>query len=164
MSGKGFWIKLIGGLWTVIIVAVLFASFFPVLGQRQLEAEGDYCCENLDLILQAKILLAEDLNVFSEQSPGTIKRDVSPADLAPYLERLAPGRELNCPSGGTYKIRPLVDRNGEVVIPVCDFEAKDNDSDGNSNASEGLHIHRPSHLRDTDTGLYYRDPQLNFCE
>jgi len=145
-------------------MAVLLASFFPVLGQRQLEEESEYCNHNLELIFEAKARLAEDLNVFSQTSPENVMAEITPDDLQPYLEELAPGRDFNCPSGGIYHIRPLVDSYGEVVAPVCDYEDKDNDSDGNPNGAEGQHIHRPSFLRDTETGLYYRDPAFVFAE
>lgn len=154
----------LGGIWTVLLIGALIASFFPVIGERRIEEEGEYCNHNLDLIFEAKTRLARDRNVFSERSPEEILKEVTPQDLEPYLKEIAPGRDFNCPSGGTYRIRPLVDRFGEVVAPVCDFEGRDSDGDGLSNAAEGLHIHRPSHLRDVETGLYFREPVFSFAE
>ncbi len=153
-----------GGAWTLILMAILLASFFPVLGQKQMEEEGVYCNHNLEIIFAAKTMLAEDLNVFSDRSPERILKEITPGDLKQYLEDLAEGRDLNCPSGGVYTIRPLVDAYGEVVAPICDYEEKDNDSDGNSNGVEGYHIHRQSYLRDVQTGRYYRDPAFSFSE
>ena len=158
------WLKGLGGAWAALLFVVLLASFFPVLGQSRMEEEGEYCNQNLELIFEAKTRLARDRNVFSRRSPDKILKEITPSDLKPYLEELAPGRDWNCPSGGVYNIRPLVDAYGEVVTPVCDYEKKDNDSDGNTNGAEGYHIHRPSYLQDTETGLYYRDPAFRFSE
>lgn len=163
-TARRSWLPFLGGLWSVLLVGVLLASYFPVIGERRIEEEGEYCNHNLDLIFEAKSRLARDRNVFSERSPEDILKEVAPKDLEPYLKEIAPGRDLNCPTGGTYRIRPLVDRFGEVAAPVCDFEGRDSDGDGIPNAAEGLHIHRPSHLRDTDTGEYFREPVFSFAE
>ena len=67
--------KWLGVFWTLLVLIVLLASFFPVLGQRQAEEEGEYCNQNLELIFEAKVRLSEELNVLSEDSPEKVKKE-----------------------------------------------------------------------------------------
>ena len=145
--------------WAVLLAGVILATFFPILGRRIQIRHGERCCENLDRIFRAKEALVRDLDLYPSKPYPPIVHQLKPMDLYPYLKN---GQDLSCPDGGVYRIRPLVDSNGEVVPPVCDKEGADPDGNGVVNRGEGLHIHRPSHLQDPETGEWFREPAFVF--
>jgi hypothetical protein len=159
-SSKRFLVTVLGGVWILTLVGIVIALFWPVLGQRYREQEGSHCSDNLERIFEAKQILARELNLDPSRPYPPVVQQLEIKDIAPYLptDRL----DLSCPSGGKYMIRPLVDEKGEVVPPTCDYATKDPDGDGNDEASEGFHIHLRSCLQDSNSGLYYRDPELSF--
>lgn len=154
-----------GGAWAAAIAVLLLAIFFPALGRRYQESRGLSCNAKLEILYRAKQELARDLNLDPTKPYPKVVQLVTKRDLAPYLKRLG-GENLDweedCPAGGDYTLRPLVDESGEVVPPVCGLWKTDPDGNGQDMASEGLHVHLRSHLRDMDSGAYIRDPAMTF--
>jgi hypothetical protein len=151
---------ILGLVWCLVLVGLALTMFFPVLGREYQRENGETCNENLELIFRAKQELAHDLNLDPALPYPPIVQTLKPQDLAPYLKKY--GRDLRCPSGGDYEIRPLVDEHGEVVPPVCNAQKLDSDGNGVSLAGEGLHVHLRSHLQDVDTGRFFPDPWFTF--
>lgn len=159
---KRSWFGWLGWVWGAGLVLLLLAMFFPVLGQSYQEENGQTCCENLELIFQAKEQLARELNIDPTLPYPAVVQLLKAEDLAPYLKKY--NRDLSCPSGGTYIIAPLVDQRGEVLPPVCTHSKLDPDGDGKPLTQEGLHVHRRSYLQDVETGDYFPAPDLTFPE
>ncbi|MBW7940206.1 MAG: hypothetical protein H3C63_15800 [Candidatus Omnitrophica bacterium] len=159
-STKGRFFLLIGGLWLLSTIGVVCALFWPQIGRKYEVQKGEYCNENLERLFEAKQALARELNWDPSRPQPPVIQQLELKDIAPYLRR--DRLDLSCPSGGHYQIRPLLDADGEVVPPICDHAKSDPDANGIDEDSEGLHIHLRSHLQNSDTGLYYRDPGLAF--
>jgi len=153
--------SLLGWVWVVVLVAVLIALLFPMGNQSRMIAEGEACNENLDLIFRAKERFAESLNLDPTKPYPQIVVLLEHSHLEPYIDNLPSATA--CPSGGIYKIRPLVDSAGEVVAPVCTHETEDPNGDQIIHLGEGLHIHARSHLLATENGLYFREPAFSFA-
>ncbi|MCG3196833.1 MAG: hypothetical protein GHCLOJNM_01313 [bacterium] len=158
-------LSMVGWLWVAAIGLLLLAIFFPALGRRYQESRGLACNEKLEILFRAKQELVRDLNLDPTRPYPKVVQLLTLRDLAPYLKRLG-GENLNweeeCPAGGDYTLRPLVDESGEVIPPVCGLWKADPDGNGQDMASEGLHVHLRSYLRDPDTGAFIRDPGVTF--
>lgn len=159
-SRKSRLFLLLGCVWLLTTVGVVFSLFWPQIGRKYEVQRGEYCNENLERLFEAKQALAQNLNWDPSRPQPPVIQQLELKDLAPYLQR--DRLDLSCPSGGHYQISPLVDADGEVVPPTCNHAKNDPDANGIDEAAEGLHIHLRSHLQNSDTGLYYQDPGLTF--
>jgi hypothetical protein len=142
------------------LLAVIVATFFPILGRQYQVRQGEQDCDVLEALFQAKKDFAKDLRIDPSEPLPAIVQELRMEDLAPYLKKY--GGEHECPAGGRHTIRPLIGADGEVIPPICSHEEDDPDGNGLTNAQEGLHIHRRSYLVDPESGIWFRDPSFFF--
>ena len=150
----------VGGMWVLMLLIVIVASFFPVMGRKRQLQRGEDANRNLEYLFQAKEAYLRELQVdLTKPLPDDLV-NLSQAALTPFLPPDA--RNLDWSARGDYLLGPLIDENGEVAPPTHHSESYDPDGNGQTNAAEGLFIHRRSHLQDPETGVWFRDPAFVF--
>jgi len=144
----------------LMLLIVIVASLFPVAGRNRQRQLGEEANQNLEMLFHAKEALSGELQIdLGKPLPDELVNLPREA-LIPFLPE--GGQNLDWSPRGDYSLGPLIDENGEVVAPIHHSESHDPDGNGQTNAAEGLFIHRRSHLQDPETGLWFRDPAFVF--